>query len=299
MNLKREFNFAIEAYRKATGKSIGKVTEPQLVKILVDVLNGQCNISSKMYHQKYVNFCYAGKQMRRELCDTLLIVKHKSYFRVSFVQNKKKINRYSGLGSFEINCGQHYLLQKKPPFTPTTGSGIMPAVAHFVNNSVYDTVTTYSVFYTDCKGNIDLDLASACSVICKKKMTPYCVRCTYSANGTCGVKYSSACHLHSKINFNSENSIIDYDSHVTLDEIEMNSEFGEVIAFKDFGAKLGGLISFFNSDGSAYDFFKIPKNIEMYNNTFQMSSDKYDNNDVYYYIPKMVLINMGNDEKLE
>ncbi len=288
MNLKKEFNCEIRSYCKKTGKDIAQVSEPQLVKIFVDVLNMQPNIKSRMYHQKYVNFLYTTGTIRRELCDTLLIIKHSDCFRVSFVQNKKKLYNYGGLGKFNINCGQHYLLQNKPLFTPTLGSGIMPAVSNFLNGSIYDTVTTYSVFYYDNNDKIDLDLASSCSVMCNRSL-PYC--------SGCGARTSNACHTFSRINYNKKNSHIDYDSHLTLDEIEINNEFGEVIEFENFHAKLGTLISFFHED-SAYDFFDIPN--EIYNDGYdyrQTDSIEDLNNNVYYYIPKMVLVNMENDFK--
>ncbi len=284
MNLKKEFNSKVMSYCNKTGKSTAQVSEPQLVKILVDVLNIQPNIYSRMYHQKYVDFRFTTGIMRRELCDTLLIIKHSSYFRVSFVQNKKKLYNYGGLGQFNINCGQHYLLQNKPLFTPTAGSGIMPAVSNFLNGSVYDTVTTYSVFYYENNGEIDLDLASSCSVICSRRVA--------SCSG-CGARTSKACHSYSKINYNKKNTHIDYDSHLTLDEIEINNEFGEVIEFQDFNAKLGPLISFFDKD-DVYDFFGISK--EIYNNDYRQTDriGDWNNNIYYYYIPKMVLVNIEN-----
>lgn len=285
MSLKKEFNNKVISYCKETGKSIGQVSEPQLVKILVDVLNKHPNISSRMYHQKYVYFPFVSGIMRRELCDTLLIIKHRSYFRVSFVQNKKKLNSYHGLDQFNINCGQHYLLQKKPLFTPTAGSGIIQAVSDFLHGSVYDTVTTYSVFYYGDNGEIDLDLASSCSVLCNRKLA-FC-------NGCSNRTTTKASHLYLKLNYNKKNTHIDYDSHLTLDEIEINNEFGEVIEFQDFYDKLGPLISFFNKDGVC-DFFGISK--EIYNNDYRQT-ERIENGDesIYYYIPKMVLIKIQEE----
>lgn len=282
MSIKKEFNDAVNMYCKTNNKTKGKITEPELVKILVETLDLYPNIKSKMYHQKYVNFRVASGPMRRELCDTLLIVKHKSYYRVSFVQNKKKIKNYNGLGKFKINCGQHYLLQKKSTFTPTVCSGIMPYVSNFIMSSKYDTVTTYSVFYLDKNHEFDLDLASACSVSCGKNAK--------NCNGCCA-KTTNADHDNKSLNSNFKNTYIDYDSHLTLIEVEKYHEFGEVVSFKDFKTKLMPLLSSFNKD-SISEFFGISRDTYDNNDIYQAEISKSGNENWYYYIPKLVLINI-------
>ena len=80
---------------------------------------------------------------------------------------------------------------------------------------------------------------------------------------------------------------------MTLDQIEKNNEFGEVIEFSDFYKNIDLLISFFNADKkSIYDFFGVPDGIDKQNEPQDTIHDERYYDGVYYYIPKMVVINM-------
>lgn len=205
--IKSGFNYFL---KNNYGQYYKNLNEPMLVKELVCFCNKYPFINSYYLHQNYVNFNMNGINTVRELCDMLVIIKYKNYYRFSFIQNKKKFKRYSGLGDFTIDSGQHYLLTNKKPMII---NGIKTDI---LVNAKYDTVTTYSVFYLDKFGNIDFDLSSACSVVNKTNI---------KLKGT----KRTAKHRYTNLHLNCSHYPKEFDSHKNICEIINCLEFGEVV----------------------------------------------------------------------
>lgn len=233
MGLKQFFNSLIPKNNN--------ISEVVLFNTLTKAINGlNRGVRACIMHQKYVN----ANCCKRELCDLMVVLLYKNYLRFSFVQCKYRKNNYNGLDCFRVNCGQHYILVKKPVIS------VCRAIlkSNILSSSKYNTITTYSVFYKDNKGFYDFDLASADSVLCSKKNN-----CQMPIGS-----YSNASHSYKSLNYNYKNKLIDYDSHKNIDEIEKYPYFGEAIEYEEVNKyeDFLRLINSFDLNSCDFEFIK-------------------------------------------
>lgn len=194
-------------------------------------------VMAKKIHQRICTFSAKGMNPLREICDIFLILRYKDYYRFTFIQNKSRIKyRYNGLDQFTIDAGQHYLLVNTPPFTYNN------VTYNVLTNSVFDTVTSYSVFYKNSNGDIDFDFSSAKSCVCSGCNSFSC--CNFSKKQHC-----TASHKHKVNTHIFKKKFYDFISLGNIHSIESNLHFGEVVKADDAKFKeLSALI--FNVGGA-------------------------------------------------
>jgi hypothetical protein len=107
------------------------------------------------------------------LCDLFLVIIFPNYLRYSFVQVKmyKGKTLYSRMPKkpFLLDCGQHFLLAAHRNYTPLTWklNGLDPLL---LTRATYDTVSSYSIFFKDGRGDFDADFSAADFVLCKNQV---------------------------------------------------------------------------------------------------------------------------------
>lgn len=179
------------------------------------------NVMAKKLHQRKCTFSAKGMNPSREICDIFLILRYKDYYRFTFIQNKSRIKHiYNGLDNFTIDAGQHYLLVNTPPFTYNN------VTYNVLTNSVFDTVTSYSVFYKNSNGDIDFDFSSANSCVCSNCNSFSC--CNFRKKQHCTASHKH--WLNTKI---FKNQFNDFISLGNIQDIESNLHFGEVVKADD------------------------------------------------------------------
>ena len=224
--------------------------EPKLVELLISTLKYFPNVHSYFCHQKYVKYSVnqSPKPIRKELCDMLVVMKFKNYFRYSFIQNKNVIRKgkpqqYSGLCDFKANTGQHFMLLNRPPI-------IINGVPNTLLSKLkYDSATAYSVFFKNQNNDYDFDFSSVLNVdtaINNARTISYPNR----------NKIIDAHHICQQTHFINNKPFIDYIAIKNARDIETYHEFEEVVKFTDeFDPEFVKIIRTFKLDYDAYKFF--------------------------------------------
>jgi len=224
--------------------------EPKLVKLLISALKYFPNVHSYFCHQKYVKYSVnqSPNPIRKELCDMLVVMKFKNYFRYSFIQNKNVIRKgkpqqYSGLCDFKANTGQHFMLLNRPQII------INGVQSNLLSKLKYDSATAYSVFFKNQNNDYDFDFSSVLNVdtaINNARTISYPNR----------NKIINAHHIWQHTHFINNNPFIDYIAIKNARDIENHHEFGEVVEFTDsFDPEFVRIIRTFKLDYDAHKFF--------------------------------------------